>query len=361
MDRRKIEMTIRQVKNGYVMDFKVGQQRYRQTFTVPHTKTIEKKLSEQEALYKFAIINSDKSYLEKYPNSKILQKAFYCESDLYTIDQYSSIWFKQKQRNWSHTTKRVYSQKYNHDIKPNFGHIRLKEFKGSMFDDWAARKTLSGKSINEIRSILNQIFKRAFNDGVIDINPIQRIERYKQEHKEVQPFCKEEIHKILSVLETPYREFYQFSIWTGLRTGELLGLRWQDVDLKKGVVHIRKSISRGVEKDPKNKGSIRTIELQPNAAEALNIIKRSIYFDNYRVFINPKDNQSFKDADGIRETIWKPALERQMVEYRYPYTCRHTFASMMLSNGKNPMWVAAQMGHADWGMIRKTYGRWISN
>jgi integrase len=48
------------------------------------------------------------------------------------------------------------------------------------------------------------------------------------------------------------------------------------------------------------------------------------------------------------------------VKYRCPYQTRHTFASMMLSSGKNPMWVASQMGHADWGMIRKVYGRWIS-
>ena len=45
--------------------------------------------------------------------------------------------------------------------------------------------------------------------------------------------------------------------------------------------------------------------------------------------------------------------------YRYPYQTRHTYASTLLSAGENPMWVAQQMGHADWGMIRKVYGRWI--
>jgi integrase len=55
-----------------------------------------------------------------------------------------------------------------------------------------------------------------------------------------------------------------------------------------------------------------------------------------------------------------PALQRANDKYRTPYQTRHTFASMLLSRGENPLWVAEQMGHKDWGMIRKVYGRWIS-
>ncbi|WP_231990347.1 hypothetical protein [Nitrosomonas ureae] len=47
------------------------------------------------------------------------------------------------------------------------------------------------------------------------------------------------------------------------------------------------------------------------------------------------------------------------MKYRTPYQTRHTFASMMLSSGEHYMWVAHQMGHKDWGMIIKVYGRWI--
>jgi integrase len=49
------------------------------------------------------------------------------------------------------------------------------------------------------------------------------------------------------------------------------------------------------------------------------------------------------------------------VRYRRPYQTRHTYASMMLTAGESPMWVAQQMGHRDWGMIRRIYGRWISD
>jgi integrase len=352
-------MAVKEVKSGYVIDFTIEHQRYRETIPARHNKTNKKRILDQEAIYKMAITISDKSYLDKHPNSKILQKAFKCESDSFTIDQYSSIWFKQKQRNWAPSTIRGYSQKYNFDIKPNFGHIRLKNFKGSMFDEWASGKNLSGKSINEIRSILNQIFKRAFFDGVIDFNPIERIERYKQEVPEPQPFTKDEIERILNSLKSPYREFYQFAIWTGLRTGELIGLRWQDIDLIKGSIHIRTNIIRGVEKEPKTKGSIRNFELHDEAIKALENIISSDFYDEFRIFINISTRTTYKDADGIRKRIWKPALERANVEYRCPYQCRHTFASMMLSKGERPIKVAAQMGHIGLKMINERYGRWI--
>jgi len=79
------------------------------------------------------------------------------------------------------------------------------------------------------------------------------------------------------------------------------------------------------------------------------------------VFIDPKTKQTYKYADGLRKYIWMPTLKRIGVKYRYPYQCRHTFASMMLTQGRNPMWVASQMDHADWGMIRKVYGRWLND
>lgn len=56
---------------------------------------------------------------------------------------------------------------------------------------------------------------------------------------------------------------------------------------------------------------------------------------------------------------WQTVLRKAGIRYRNPYQTRHTYASLLLSVGENPMWVASQMGHADWGMIRKRYGRWI--
>jgi len=65
------------------------------------------------------------------------------------------------------------------------------------------------------------------------------------------------------------------------------------------------------------------------------------------------------ENDHAIRQAWAGILRRAGIRYRNPYQTRHTYASMLLTAGENPMWVATQMGHADWGMIRKVYGRWI--
>ena len=105
-------MSVKEVNGGYVIDFTLNHERYRETIPAPHNKTASKRVEEQEAIYKMAISLNDKAIASRFPNSKIIQKAFDTGCN-FTIHDYSNIWFKQKQRNWSHTTIRGYSQKYN--------------------------------------------------------------------------------------------------------------------------------------------------------------------------------------------------------------------------------------------------------
>jgi len=61
----------------------------------------------------------------------------------------------------------------------------------------------------------------------------------------------------------------------------------------------------------------------------------------------------------IRKTLWAHAVKKACVRYRRPYQTRHTYTSVMLSAGEHPTWVAGQMGHSDWTMIARVYGRWM--
>ena len=154
----------------------------------------------------------------------------------------------------------------------------------------------------------------------VTYNPVERIERYKQDTKEPKPFSKDEIKRILSALPVPYSQLFQFAFYTGLRTGELLDLRWEDLELDREIAHIRVSITSGIEKAPKTAGSIRTVELHPTAIEALQSLKASNYVDNKRVFIDPKTMKEYKYADGLRKYVWKPTLEKLKITYRYQQT-----------------------------------------
>ena len=352
-------MSVKKIKDGYSIDFTLNGVRYRERITAPHNNSAKKRIQEQELVYKMAISISDKTSLDKYPNSRIIQKAFVDSKSKFTINDYSNIWFGRHKANWSHTTIRGYNQKYNTHIRPNFGSLRLIDFTSANYHDWSKNQAMSGKSMNDIRNILNQIFEEAFFDNVIDVNPIKRTRPSKRIQKEPEPFRETEINLILNVLKSPYKDYFQLAFHTGMRTGELLALRWEDVDFDHNKIYVRRSISHGKEKEPKTKGSIRNMDMSILAKEALLNIFAHHKLDKVRVFIDPKTNKAFKNAEGIRKYIWVPALKLCGVPYRCPYQTRHTYASTMLSSGKNPMWVASQMGHSDWGMLRKVYGRWI--
>jgi integrase len=101
------------------------------------------------------------------------------------------------------------------------------------------------------------------------------------------------------------------------------------------------------------------VKLLPPALDALTQQKSWTWLKGEEVFQNPRTLERWTGDQPIRKTLWTHALKRAEVRYRNPYQTRHTYASMMLSAGEHPMWVAQQMGHTDWGMIRRIYGKWI--
>lgn len=127
-------------------------------------------------------------------------------------------------------------------------------------------------------------------------------------------------------------------------------------------MRVRRALTReakGTAEFPKTAAGRRDIRLLRPAVEALQA-QRPL------TFLTELDGPIFKTRAGERFTgshqiwrIWQAALKRAGVRYRNPYQTRHTYASMMLSAGEHPMWVAKQMGHADWTMIARVYGRWM--
>lgn len=224
---------------------------------------------------------------------------------------------------------------------------------------WIGTLSITNKRINNVLIPLRTIFGDAFADGLIERNPIDRITNLAVRFDEPQPFTPDEIERILKELPPQGQNLIQFAVWTGLRTSELIALEWGDIDWKKELVRVRRACVNKITKQPKTMAGERDVKLFPPALDALRQQKPFSFLANARVFLNPRTNQPW-DTDGqIRKTLWEPALKKAGVVYRNPYQTRHTYASTLLSAGENPLWVAQQMGHKDWGMIRKRYGRWI--
>ncbi len=280
-----------------------------------------------------------------------------------TIGPALEAWLRGMKGQIEHSTYEDYDQAIQNVWTPAFGTKRLTELTRGDLKEWVSAQTCGLKRIRNVLLPLRGLFALAMEDEQITSNPFigwtpRKIEPPK-ETDDVDPFTPAEVKAILEASEGQIRNLFEFGFWTGLRTSELIALRWEDVDLINGTISVRRAKVRRKVKVPKTKAGRRTMTLLAPALQALKAQRQHTQAAGQEVFHNPRNNEPWLDDAPIRKTAWQPALKRAGVRYRYPYQMRHTFASTLLSAGENPVWVASMMGHKDWTMIVRTYGRWI--
>jgi integrase len=143
------------------------------------------------------------------------------------------------------------------------------------------------------------------------------------------------------------RAIYLTAAMTGLRQGELLALRWQDVDWTAGVVRVRRTYSRGAFGTPKSRRSSRAVPMADAVARELELhFQRSNYrADSDLVFCHPETGRPF-DASKLRKRF-KRALEKAGVRDVRFHDLRHTYGTAMAAAGASLRSLMAWMGHAD--------------
>jgi len=231
---------------------------------------------------------------------------------------------------------------------------------------WLRTLTIKAKTVSNILNPLRAIIDQALSDEIIEKNPLTHIKLSKLLNKEtsqsehtIDPFTIKEIDAILKSADNHLKNLFQFAFYTGLRTSELIGLEWGDIDWGAGLVTVSRAVVCKQVKTTKTKAGKREVLLLPPALAALKAQKLVTFLQGKRIFHNPRTNQPWKDNLEIREYFWQPLLKKAGVRYRYPYQTRHTYASMMLSAGENMLWLAKQMGHVNSEMIIKNYAKWI--
>lgn len=250
-------------------------------------------------------------------------------------------------------------------LYPTFGHIPIQELSPIIIRNWITGLTCTAKTVRNILTPLRNMLDQALNDDIIEYHPFDKIVISKLVNKEtrrsdweVDPFDKEEIQKIIAAATGECRNLFQFAFFTGLRTSELIALEWNDIDWSNGTARIRRAVVLKKEKGTKTKAGNREVLLLPPALATIKAQKDYTFSEGKRVFHNPGTNSPWETDLQIR-AAWTRILRKAGVRYRNPYQTRHTYASMLLSAGEYPLWVATQMGHKNIEMITKCYGRWI--
>lgn len=264
----------------------------------------------------------------------------------------------------------------NTELIPKFGKMKLREIKTYHIQEFIQYLTTEKKHRNGetggispstvrryatvLRSILSLAYQLEYTDN--DAGASKRIIFPKIETCEVEVYTEDEVRVIFSALDAEpinIRALVELAIFTGMRRGEIVGLKWADIDFENQCLSIKRSIykpkdGKALEKEPKSKSSIRTISLPEHLIKTL--LEYKLHQDRHISFMGEAWNKLdyvFTEEDGLVMNPQTPTrqfsnfLKRHNIRHLKFHGLRHTSATMLLANGCDIKTVSSRLGHAD--------------
>lgn len=219
----------------------------------------------------------------------------------------------------------------------------------------AKRKTLAIKTIRNHVNTMHSVFELGLRKGWCQINPVKLADRptLKKTETRIQFLDQAELEQLLaaSYPDDPFGRIeptlYLTAAMAGLRQGELLGLRWRDVDFVARKLRVVSPFVRGEFGDPKSSGSGRSVPMAERVAGALGELRERSYYAHDRdlVFCHPETGKPLDRSKLVRR--FKQALDRGGVHRITFHELRHTFGTRMAAAGTPMRTLQHWMGHAD--------------
>jgi len=173
----------------------------------------------------------------------------------------------------------------------------------------------------------------------------------------VNPFTQQEIDTLVNADDKTYiPNFIKLMANCGARPGEIISLRWDDIDFEKRTININKTTIHGVDNNPKTISSIRCIDMIEGAYEALQA-QYELTCNFTHVFVN-SSNYRFYSHD-IINLLMKKRLVKYNIPVRSLYQLRHSFASRMIKSGVDITWVSKMLGHKNSAITLEVYTHYL--
>ena len=231
-------------------------------------------------------------------------------------------------------------------------------------------KGLSRGSVCLTRDVLSGPFAHAMDDEIIENNPVQgvmkRLQLTRNKTAEIEPLTRPEVQLFLETCwkhRPDYHPFFLTAFRGGLRLGELLALQWGDLDWNSKFIRVSKSFKRG-RITPTKTGKARRVDMSDQLCDALKAFQTQRKRDALQrgVAVNPflffEQNGQPLSQNTVRNVFKRILTKAGMREIRI-HDMRHTFASLLLSDGQSPVYVKEQLGHSSIQMTVDIYGHLI--
>jgi integrase len=245
------------------------------------------------------------------------------------------------------STLRDYRSNLEAHLLPAFGDQALEAVTPAAIDAWrASLATLSPRTKNKLLVVMHGVFHRAQHVWDLPANPVASVEKYRQPSSgDIDVFSPEEVMALMRAAG-PEQDAAIFltAAFTGLRRGELLALRWRDVDFAGSVVRVRASYAAGELTTPKS-GKVRSVPLAPEVANALARLGQRPNWTSDDDLVFPGEAGDYLDGSALRRR-YAAALGRAGLRPLRFHDLRHTFGTRMIAKADIRR-VQEWMGHAD--------------
>jgi integrase len=279
------------------------------------------------------------------------------------LAQYLTYWLEVVRPTIKPRTYRLYEMFVRVHIAPGLGTTALARLSPQHIQAFYAGRLetgLSSTSVRHIHDVLHRALDAALKLGLVQRNVTELIDPPRMRHHEMTVLTPEQVRAFLAAAKRDrYYALYVLALTTGMRQGELLALKWRDVDLESAKLNVRATLQpvKGqgfVLSAPKTKRSRRTIALTSTAVEALRDHQRQQEIEREKLgaawahhdLVFP--NTVGRPFDGIHllQRNFRPLLERAGLPRIRFHDLRHTTATLLLGRGINPKIVSEMLGHA---------------
>jgi integrase len=281
---------------------------------------------------------------------------------------FTKTWFDERSIEWRRSHIKSLLSTMNGHLVPHFGEkvvgsitkSDVLEFRATLakVKGRGVQEGISNKRINEIMGLLRQILNEAA-DRFEFTSPMLNVKKLRQRKTDVDPFSLTDVQRIIATGRADYRNYFVTRFLTGMRTGEVHGLKWKYVDFDLRIIRVRETFVLGEDEYTKTDGSQRDIQMSQPVFDALKSQFEATSSVSDYVFCNltgqPLDNKNFSDR------VWYPLLRNLGLAKRRPYQMRHTAATLWLASGEAPEWIARQLGHTSTEMLFRVYSRYVPN
>ncbi len=287
-----------------------------------------------------------------------------------SVGQYLESWLGDIEGTIRRHTYEQYRSVVNKHLVPEIGRMKLKQLSRPAIRKLYREKKqtgLSSRTVEYIHVTLHKALKDAAEDGLISTNPAQGLKLPQKDAKETQALSPEQVRALLEAArEDRLEALYVVALHTGLRRGELLALRWNDVDFEKSTLRVDESLDQhGAFHAPKREESRRTVGLTPVALTALKAHRSRQLEERLKVGERWEDNGLvFPNTVGkpmnpsnLYRREFQPLLSKASLgdeDFTF-HSLRHTFATTLAERGVHPATAQKLLGHKDIRMTLAIY------